>query len=180
MQRRPKRSSAAGFGLLDLLIAMTLMTIAFGGVSMALASSMSLRQANQETGRALRAALSICEDLRARTPRQAWLSYNADPADDIAGPGTGPGPSFDVPGLRALPGDADGSVGRVSFPGNGLELLETTVDRDFGMPRDLDLDAAIDGTDKGETCRLVPVRVRVEWLGPKGRQSIQIVTTIIR
>ena len=117
--------------------------------------------------------------MRAQPFDQVYALYNADPADDPLGPGTAPGAGFAVPGLSAVPGDADGLVGLVVFPEVGGELREDSADADLGMPRDLDLDGAVDDVDHSGNYGVLPVLVRVEWRGKGPARRLDLFTTLM-
>lgn len=163
---------------MELVVAIALMAIAFAGVSTTLASTMSMRKSNQETARAIRAALSLSEALRDEDITQVFARYNADEADDPDGVGTAPGPNFAVAGLTAQAGDPDGLVGWISFPGDGMSLREDVEVREQGMPRDLNGDGLIDGLDHASDYLVLPVTITIQWAGPRGPSSIQITATM--
>ena len=81
-----------------------------------------------------------------------------------------------------MPNDADGRPGEVLFPTPTLtssELRENTVDANWGMPRDLNGDGAIDAANHATDYKLLPVRVRVHWQSSNGREcQIQIDTLL--
>lgn len=138
-----------------------------------------LGPANRETATALDAARSRLEQVRSATFTEIFARYNADPADDPGGAGTAPGPYFAVPYLDLRPGDADGFVGEITFPTVGAELREDVDDRDLGLPRDLDLDGAVDALDHAANYQLIPVRIRLEWRNGSGDRSLELHSTIV-
>ena len=106
---------------------------------------------------------------------EVFARYNATAADDPTS-GDSPGAAFDVVGLAPLPGDPDGRVGSIEFPGDGIELREDDVDRDLGMPRDLNGDGILDASDHALDYLLLPVRVTVSFAGQGGPRTISFVT----
>jgi hypothetical protein len=111
--------------------------------------------------------------VRGEAFRDAFYAFNLDPLDGFPELG-----HFDVPGLTLQQGDPDGFVGEVLFPGDGFSLIENINDRDWGLPRDLDLDKQIDGTDQSNDYVILPVRVRVAWRGPSGNQEVVLISTL--
>lgn len=160
------------------MLVLTLLTVGIGMFAGTLGSVMGLGPSLRESGRAIEAARSVVESMRAVPFEEVWLRYNADPADDPEGAGTAPGAAFAVPGLSAVPGDADGFVGRVIFPEVGGELREDAADVRLGTPRDLNLDGGVDALDHALDYRVLPVLVRVEWRGKGPARSIDLYTTI--
>lgn len=169
---------AAGFSIVEVLLVLTILTVGIGMFAGTLGSIMGLGPSLRESARATEAARSVIESLRGQNFDELWRLYNADPADDPAGPATGPGPAFDVAGLVAVPGDADGRVGIVVFPEDGGELREDMVDARLGLPRDLNNDGAVDALDHGGDYRVLPVVVRVEWRGKGPARRIELYTTL--
>lgn len=167
-----------GFSLLELIVAVTVLTIAAGAITSTLVISTSLTHINRETTLAVEAAQSAVESLRAVAFDEAFARYNASPGDDPAA-GASPGWTFDVPGLAPRPGDPDGRVGNILFPGDGFVLREDVDDRDLGMPRDLDGDGAIDALDHSGDYQVLPVRVRIEWTGEQGARSFELYTVLV-
>ena len=136
----------------------------------------------REVGRATQAARQMLERIQAEAFAEAFRNFNGDPADDPAGPGTGPGKNFAVAGLSARLDDPDGLAGEVVFPtpaGLPGSLMENVVDSKLGMPRDLNGDAAISTTaNYASTYTILPVRVRVQWVGPSGPGEVELRTMV--
>lgn len=181
LETRPSTRAAyacAGFSIVELMIVLTVLTVGIGMFAGTLGSIMGLGPSLRDSARAVEASRSLVESMRAQPFEQVWALYNADPGDDPAGAGTAPGAGFAVTGLSAVPGDADGLVGRVVFPEIGGELREDSAEVDLGMPRDLDLDGAQDGDDHALDYRVLPVLVRVEWRGKGPARRVDLYTTI--
>jgi len=172
--------AAGGFSLIELMVAITILTVALGAISSALVATTSLNNLNREMMIALDAAHAQAERLRGETFAEVFARYNADPADDPPLPigKASPGNNFNVPRLNTRPDDADGFVGEIFFPTIGAELREDAVDADLGMPRDLDLNTAVDSADHANDYRILPVRIRLQWTGENGRQTINLVTVL--
>jgi type II secretory pathway pseudopilin PulG len=168
----------AGVSLVELMISLTVFVIGFGAVTTNLVTLRTLQRTDHETSRALEAARSMIERIRGDDFAAIYASYNEDPDDDPDGPGTAPGASFAVDGLDARPGDPDGAPGRIVMPGDGRELREDALDVTLGMPRDLNADRAVDGSDHAGDYTFLPLRVRIEWTGITGARAIELVTSI--
>lgn len=171
-------AASAGFSIIEVMLVLTLLTVGIGMFAGTLGSVMGLGPSLRESARAVEAARSVVESMRAQPFEQLWALYNADPADDPGGAGTAPGAGFAMPGLAPIPGDADGLVGSVIFPEVGGELREDSADADLGMPRDLNLDGLVDAGDHAADYRALPVHVRVEWKGKGPARRIDLHTTI--
>lgn len=179
-RRTSARGRRGGFSLLELLIAVSVFGVSMAAATAYQIASLALSRSNQDLAAATDAAQSVLESLRAEPEFQAiYVRYNEDPDDDPAGPAA-PGNAFDVRGLEAALDDADGRVGEIVFPGDGTRLRENGNDRALGMPRDLDLDDSIDGTDQSDDYRVLPVLVRVRWRGASGNMQVQLVGTLAR
>lgn len=179
---RGRRGSAVrrgngGFTLIELSVALMVATLAAGAIATTLTSSVSLSRSNRERATAHDAAALVLQQIRSETFSEVFARYNATAADDPAA-GVSPGAAFDVLGLRPTTNDADGRVGQVLFPGDGLELRENLADRWLGTPRDLDGDGAATAGDHAAGYRILPVRVRVSWQGPGGTHNVDLVTVL--
>lgn len=162
--------ASAGYSLVEILVVLTILTLAGAMFARALASVHRLDPMVDETSLASEQARIVIESMRNRPFAQVFALYNDDPADDPGGPGTAPGSGFDVPGLVAPPGSA--TVGRVQFPSPGPALRESADDEGLGMPRDLDGDGQVDGNDHSGDYIILPVRIRLEWSpGPKATRN---------
>lgn len=167
--RRP-----AGFTLLEVMIAMTIVTTTLVGLFSAILTISRLNATNREGLAAMRGAEQMIEILKNTDFDKVFASYNKSPADDpLPGPGTAPGPNFDVLDLVPRPDDPDGKCGRIVFPtdASGTQLLESKVDPELGMPWDLNGNGTIDALDVSSTAQLLPVTIVIEWQGIKGRES---------
>lgn len=109
---------------------------------------------------------------------EVFARFNGIDADDVLGDSIGsPGLAFDVPGLEPFPGDADGRVGRLEFPGDGSTLREDFQDVELGTPRDLNGDGVLDQADHAGDYRVLPVRIVVEWRGAAGLNRMAATTS---
>ncbi len=157
----------------------TFLMIALLGAVGSLTAVGKLSDTSRETAFAVQAARAQMERLQAESFADVFERYNDEPADDPDGPGTAPGQNFDVVGLDAQDGDADGMAGRVILPlSPGTTLREDLVDASFGLPRDLNGDGAVDALDHASDHVLLPVRVRVEWRGQTGDSFVEFATLL--
>ncbi|MCF6285987.1 MAG: hypothetical protein L3K26_12445 [Candidatus Hydrogenedentes bacterium] len=159
------------------MVALTILIVSCCALLASVVSSMQLTRANEEKARASKAATAMIERMHTTPFNQIFASFNQDPADDPLGANLAPGRDFDIPGLGPQAGDADGLAGQVQFPvtidGAGvLSLREDMAAPEFGMPRDLNGDGAIDGSNHSDDYLLLPVSVSVSWRGAGGDQTI--------
>ena len=179
---RKARQRRAGFTLLDVMMAAVVLAVAISGLSGAILVAMSLNRVNRDTAIAQQAARQAIEQLEGRTFNEVFAAYNGNVGDDagLLAPAVGAG--FAVAGLQPLVGDADGLCGRVMFPvttvGAVEQLREDVVDAALGMPADLNGDGAIDALNHAVDFRLLPVRIRIEWLGSVGPRQIDFETIL--
>lgn len=179
--RRPRPGRrAAGFSMVELMLVLTILTVAVGMLAGTLGSVMRLGPSVRETALAVEAARSAVERMRAAPFGDLFALYNADPGDDPGGAGTAPGAGFAVAGLQARADDPDGLCGEVVLPIAAGALREDLVDVDLGLPRDLDLDGAVDGLDHAGDYEVLPVVVRVRWGGRGAARQVEVFTTIAR
>jgi type II secretory pathway pseudopilin PulG len=168
--------SRRGLTLLELVVALGVLTVGLLGFLQSIVYAMNLARAQREIAVASEAGRRAMENMRGATFGQVFKLYNVDPNDDPGGAGTGPGANIAVAGLRPLPGDADGAVGQITFPsrtaGTSVALRENVVDTDFGTPRDLNGDGVIDTADHTNDYRILPVMVRFDWLGATGPHHV--------
>jgi prepilin-type N-terminal cleavage/methylation domain-containing protein len=172
------RRARSGLTLLEIVIALSILTIVMVGFVQGLLSTASLSSAGREGRLARESIRKLLEDMQSQPFAEIFYRYNADPGDD-PGAGASPGAVFDVEGLTPRPDDADGRVGEIVFPvedadlgvlRENLELLR------LDTPRDLNADGAIDEFDHSGDYRLLPVLVRVAWRGASGDAQQEVVT----
>lgn len=181
-RRRRRADARSGFSLVEILIATTVLICAVLALSQSTVFSMRLGQTNREGAIAQAALRQALENLQAQDFEDIFALYNTSPADDPGGPSSGPGAGFAVAGLTPLADDEDGLVGRFLLPevagAAGPELRETFADAAMGMPRDLDGDTFVDGDDHAGDYQILPVRVRLEWLGKGGPRVLEVRTMV--
>jgi type II secretory pathway pseudopilin PulG len=158
MPALPKR----GFSIVEMVVVFAIVTVAISMFARTLASSKKLDPMATETTIAASASRTMLEKMKNNAFEDVFKLYDATPADDPGGAGSGPGAEFDVPGLTPVaPGV---KCGRIIFPGDSNILREDIDDAILGMPRDLNADGVIDSQDHSGDCLLLPIRIRVEWI----------------
>ena len=179
-----KRSAQGGFSLLEAIIAVVVLATALLAFARTVVhGDRNIEQTRQNTI-AMQAARQVIETMAAEALaadvyRDIFARYNAFPGDDPDA--SAPGAGAAVPGLEALPGDADGLPLSIRFPvqaGAPGVLREDVADQAFGTPRDLSADGVWDAGDHSEDYRLLPVVVRVDWRGVKGPAHIELRTQL--
>lgn len=170
--------------LLEVVVAIMLLSIAFLMYSSTTVSVNRQREASREMAIASDAAREVMERIRSLPLEEVYPSYNRDPSDDPGGPGTAPGHRFPVEELEPIPGMPDGTIGEVQFPemevaAGTWELREDLLRPDMGMPRDLNGDSILDLEDHADDYVHLPVRVRLDWRGRHGPRSLKLDTMIV-
>jgi type II secretory pathway pseudopilin PulG len=168
--QKPRCRRRAAFSILEVAVTLTIVTVSLAMFAQTMASSKKLDPIASETAVAASSARTVLEEMKNQDFKKLFALYNADPTDDPSGPGTAPGATFAVPELTPLvPG---GRAGTISFPVANGRLREDVVDGPLGMPRDLDADGNVDGTDHANDYVLLPIRIRIDWIA-KGTKSMQ-------
>jgi prepilin-type N-terminal cleavage/methylation domain-containing protein len=172
--RLPRRSSRAGFSLVEMVIALGIIAIALTGMISVIHYSSRSNYNSRERMLALRAAERKIEEMGSHPFKQIFQEYYVDRAVrklDI----------IEVPGLKPVKGAT--SVGVVRFPVDaGGKLLEDLtgklMDPVGNKPSadiDIDGDGAINvGVDKSGDYELLPVSIELSWNGTMGPTSLVI------
>jgi len=177
LHRRP-RGPRDGLTVLELTIALVVMTIAVGMLSGTMSSTSRVAPLQRESALAAMAARSQLEAMRAQPFRELFALYNDVAADDPGGAGTAPGSGFRVAGLRS-PDGPQGFVGEVRFPGDGATLREDVEWVQLGMPRDLNRDDVVGDLDVSGSYFLLPVEVHMRWESMAGVRELRLHTMFI-
>ena len=171
----------AGFSLLEVVIAITVLTLALIGATGSILAGDRLQRVNRESALAENAVREVLESMRGSVLATTFARFNATAGDDPAGV-VSPGATFAVEGLRAPPQNGGAPVGSIVFPvvldGGVPELREDVVDAALGMPADLNGDGAIDAVDHSADYRVLPVRVQVQWCGVLGTRTLTVETVL--
>lgn len=173
-----RRIGRQGFTMLEITVSIMILTVAAYILSSTIGASLSHTVSKREQATAVEAATSVLESMRATTFLDLFVSYNSNPDDDPLGPGTAPGPTFDVPGLDPII-DARGvarPVGRVFLPEVDGQLREDAELQALGMPRDLNGDIRVDAVDHSADFLVLPAIVRIEWRGRLGPRHLELST----
>jgi hypothetical protein len=160
--------------LMEMMVVLTILTVALSVFSRTLVSSSRLDPINRETVIAAEGARSMMEEIRNNRFADIFALYNADPADDPGGAGTAPGIRFTVANLEPLVGEV--FVGTILLPEIGGELREDFANGLLGMPRDLNGDGEVDTEDHAEDAVAIPIGVRLDWNGAVGPRSLEMYT----
>ena len=169
--------------VVELVLVLGILGMAFGMLTSTLVANARQRHINRETALAVEAARDIFERMRNEDFDQVFALYNAQAADDPAGAGSAPGNVFDVPELRLPPGSQRRAVGEIVLPAlqtdtGTWQLREDFDDAELGLPRDLNGDAIVDDLDHAFDCMLLPVRVELEWEGLYGARRLSVSTLL--
>jgi len=170
-----------GSSLTEMMFAMVALLLFLGGYTRSVLGSMMSSESSHEVSVATAAARQALEGLKGVPFTAAFAAFNEVEDDDPGGVGTAPGAGFAVPGLQVLDGDPDGMVGRYIFPTDAVAIGELREDADvpaLGMPRDLNLNGAIDVDARNGDYRLLPVIVRLEWRSQRGPASLEFKTVL--
>ncbi len=182
--RRPTRS--AGFTLVEIGVAMAIFAVALSVLLQTIFAGHALRRLAREDWLATSVGQNVIEEMRNTPFRELVASFDADPFNDPAGPGTAHGNAFAVPGLDPTIGDADGLVGEVLLPVTNLgsdvapnwAVREDSVDALLGLPRDLNGDAIVDALDHSDDYAVLPVLVWLRWRGRYGAREVRLFSSI--
>ena len=193
----PRRAFAeAGMTLIEITIALLIIALAtLGSVSWTL-SGMGLEAENTERAAADEVLRGVLEQIQALPFEEIFARLNDDPNDDPLGKGTAPGGRWWVEADRhgdfLTPSDSALSTGK--SPKRGQEDvwhapvridIELPVDKNGRLSEtdllvvvrhlawDLDGDGQISTADCTNSYRVLPLRVRVTWVGAKGERSVQ-------
>lgn len=188
----------AGLSLVELMIALVVIAIAMIALISLIVSSSQVQQETREKTLAYNAARLKLEEMRSATFSEIFVRYN--PSDDTIVNITGqpndsgprgaanprePGEWFSIEGLTPISGDT--GAGRIDFPLTGANLSEdiTPVSTDpdletqLGLPKDLNRNGTTNETNVSTTYKILPVRVRVRWLGVGKKVTTIYITSLI-
>jgi type II secretory pathway pseudopilin PulG len=178
-RRTPLASTNAGFGLVDICVALVVLSGALGILVVAVFSGIRMARADEETAIANQALRSAIARLQALPARDAFAILNDDSADDIDGETSAE--YLDL--SEHLLSDREGEALTISVllpvdeaaPGALREDLDLP---ELGLPRDLDGDGTIDSADHADDLVLLPVLLRLEWQGASGAHTLQMATIL--
>lgn len=107
----PSRTDG-GFSVVELMIALSLVVVVLLSLFVTVGSTHRLARESDETALAKNGVRQMAEQVRS-------LTFEAASGYD--------GFDFDIPGLRARPGDSDALPGEILVSSVSLELLEITI-----------------------------------------------------
>ncbi len=170
IHRHPGRKS--GFTMVEVMISLTVLTVAVYLMSSTITATMGHSAKRKERTLALEAAMNTLETMRALPFRELCLLYNSDPLDDPDGPNTAPGNTFEVNGLT--PGQNATAAGVILMPTFNGKVREDVIMPALGMPRDLSGDFVVDALDKTKNHVILPISVRINWVGSAGESELEV------
>jgi prepilin-type N-terminal cleavage/methylation domain-containing protein len=164
------RRSKGGFTLVEMAVAMAILVVSLLSIGATTLRSHTLRIQNRERVIAHNALRSIAEQIHAQSYLEA-KEPDAWSRELIAwfSPGGAVGATFDVAGLQPVDGAA--SVGTIEFV-TDEQATDAVLGVEIGMPRDLNGDGDVDDNDVGGTASLLPVVIRMRWVGINGDTTL--------
>ena len=172
VQKIDTRGKRQGFTLVEVMIALTVVSVAVYMLSSTITATMVHSSARKERTLSVETAMNVLEHMRAVPFEELFVLYNDNPDDDPDGPGTAPGSTFAVPGLNPREGSA--AVGTVLLPSLDGKLRENLNIPELSLPRDLNGDLVIDAFDHAEDYKVLPVQILVEWTGSSGEGHLKM------
>jgi type II secretory pathway pseudopilin PulG len=164
------RTARGGFTLLEIAITIVILIIAVASTSAATISLSAMRRLNRERSVAHNAASALAERIlslgRSEIGRPGSWARNV--TESVCPPNT-LGVSFDVSELEPQTGLAH--VGSITFVTDETRT-DNSLGVQLGMPRDLDGNGFVDGTNVIATARLLPVVIELRWTGIRGEQRL--------
>ncbi len=172
--------------LIEVTVALVIFGVAAGMLLHVLTNSQMLRRLNREQQIAASAAQNMMEEIRNTPFRDIVRQHDRDPFNDLDGPGTAQGWSFQVDGLDAMVGSEGGVAGEIVLPliNIGTDILpvwqvrEDIGDERLGLPRDLNGDILVDSNDHSDDYSILPVVVIVRWNGYKGERTLRLFSSL--
>ena len=150
--------------MLEVMIALMLVSVALVGILAAISSAMSLADSNHEQMLALNVARQKLSEIQAAPFQTLFAQYAPGMASN----------TFSVSNLES-------GSGKFIFPVNGANRLdETVVDEALGMPRDLNGNGKATDTNVSTTYTLLPVRIQVQWATPGGQRELNLNTMLVQ
>ncbi len=205
--RGPARAQA-GFTLLELMVAVVVIVVAFFGLLLALhygsvlnETARQLQSAHEGARRAMEAVRAYefsfayrCfnEDISDDPNYEGWAQQNISPLNEVYPRGEGIPPlmaltdnlgnNFVIDGLRPRSTDPDGAVGRIVFPealqGASTVLSEQGQDPFLGI-LDMNGNGATNDLNVSNDYTLLPLTVLVEWEGLFGEEREVRLDTVV-
>jgi type II secretory pathway pseudopilin PulG len=171
-----KRRLERGFTLFEVLIGATILALGLIGLVVTLLNSRNLGRSNEETARAAEALRLVVERMEGVNSADLFRIFNAETTDDPGAAGSAPGSAF------ALTMESGEYFVEIEFPcvaGAPGVLREDVEDAEMGMPRDLNMDGAVDSASHSTGYVQLPARIRVTWGGVNGTRSMELCTVFL-
>ena len=157
-----------GFSLLEVLVSLTILTISAVGLAGFIESTSQVRK-TAHSFRVARDQLAVTYERLSGIPfAEVFARYNETAADD---PGTGDSPGSEIMVSTSSFGWTSGAgappVITVEFPATAATpgaLREDLILPQLGLPRDLNLDGAIDSADHSADYEALPVLLTIQWV----------------
>jgi type II secretory pathway pseudopilin PulG len=180
---RQARARAAGYSLLEVVVAMPILALALGLFLGATGAAKEMRQVQRENSAVAEEARIVLERMRNEDWSEVYALYNSTPGDDPGGAGTAPGNTFSIAGLAPPGGELGEPVGEILMPAFnhptlGWQLREDRKDTLLGMPRDLSGDEEVDTFNHAGDYTVLPVVVRITWQGAYGPREVVVHTVM--
>jgi len=167
---------STGLGLVEILIASTVLVIALLALLSVAGNSIRLDAVNRETALASDAVRMKLEMIRSVPLMHTFARFNETGTDDPLGPDTAEGSRFEV----TLEAHGLGLDGEIFFPISDTgELREDVVIPEMGMPCDLNGDGLIDDVDHRDDYLILPVLVRLQWQGTSGAREVSLAGVLL-
>lgn len=191
-------SESAGTGLIDVLLAMSVIIAAALTAFHLTVSTVATGAANERLSAARRVIRKAMTDLERRTFDEVFLAFNDNPMDDPEGPSSAPGAETFYEAVRSAENDeliirrVDGASQTsnraglfrvvVEFPtASDGSLCETRTDFLKGFPSDLNRNGHSADPHLGVAdVDLLPMRLRVVWEGSAGPESLELARVFSR
>jgi len=176
---RAARRGRAGFGLVDICVALVILAGSLGILVGTVVSGIRMSRSDEDLAQANQALRMTLARFNALTPQQVFAICNTDQSDDLDGYtsadylGVAPHTLTDRHGAAlsiaiTFP-TADGA------PGVVREDLDLPA---LGLPRDLNADGVIDSNDHSGDFVLLPVALTLDWESSAGPQHVQMATIL--
>ncbi len=198
MPELTRRSGSAGTGLVDVLLAMSVIIAAALTAFHLTVSTVATGAANERSNAARLIMRKAMTDLEHRSFEDVFRAFNDDPSDDPDGPNSSPGAEtlYEVVRntangglhIRQLDGASDTSHPAglfkviVEFPTSSDGFLsETRSDFLQGFTPDLNRDGHTGDSHLRVTeVDVLPMRLRVVWEGASGAESLEMARVFSR
>jgi type II secretory pathway pseudopilin PulG len=169
--RAGKGKGRAGFTLVEIGLAMTILMVALMAMSASTLQTHNLRRQNRERAVAQNAMRLISEQVHALADeiRRTGGNWSQDLMQELS-PGGALGNTFAIEGLTPAPGEA--SVGTITVIVDETQT-DAMLNLELGLPRDFNGDGVADNPDVTGTANILPILVVARWNGVSGDVRIR-------